>query len=252
VGHRSARRVRVTDAGAARLREGADLARHPAAAFPRLPKRAIFAEQNNSQEGSLIRVISPVRPAEGHPKGLRGYLAAKAYSAGSGSGRIRKTRPRATGCGPQQGNGYGWRSGCPACKQIREMLTEGGHPMTMADRIWARIGRHDGRHRQTVNRHRDLDDTLGGVRKAATRAAVAGVEQDAPEVAADFGRGQARLAVPDTIDFRCPDCGTPLTAFRKRRMRKGLRGATYSCADCPAIWEVSWGAGGEDVQATAV
>jgi predicted RNA-binding Zn-ribbon protein involved in translation (DUF1610 family) len=164
-------------------------------------------------------------------------------------------------------------------------VTEGAHPMTIADRIRAMTGRRDGRHRKTASRHRELDDTLAGIRRAATEAAqqsleaiahndlreaqrleriavefaaraasteaaMARFEQDAPEVATDYGR-QAPMPVPDSIDFSCPDCGMPLTAFRKRRMGKRYRGATYACPDCSMIWEVSWGAAGEDVQATA-
>jgi predicted RNA-binding Zn-ribbon protein involved in translation (DUF1610 family) len=131
--------------------------------------------------------------------------------------------------------------------------------MTMADRIRAMMGRSDGRHHKTASRHRARDDTLGGIRRdaaqaarhaATTEAATARVEQDAPEVAAHYGQ-HVEAPVPDSIDFSCPDCGTPLTAFRKRRVGRKYRGATYHCADCREVWEVSWGAAGEDVQATA-
>lgn len=157
--------------------------------------------------------------------------------------------------------------------------------MTMADRIRTMMGPRDGRHRTTASRHREPDDTLRGTIRAATEAAqqwreavarndlgearrlekvanelaahaasteaaMASTELDTPAFAAHHGQ-QAQGLVPEMIDFRCPDCGRPLTAFRKRRVGRKHRGATYSCADCDVIWEVSWGAAGEDVQATA-
>jgi hypothetical protein len=109
------------------------------------------------------------------------------------------------------------------------------------------LRRHDAQ--QVPRLQKDIAE-LDAVR-VGTEDALAGIERDAGQIAAEYRRQGENLRTPESIPFECPGCGADLVATSPRKLPGGRRGATYDCGGCDVIYSVSWGAAGDDVRARA-
>jgi hypothetical protein len=70
-------------------------------------------------------------------------------------------------------------------------------------------------------------------------------ERDAGSVAGEYRALGEQLRTPKSIDVDCTECRAPMVPWRPRKVTKGHMRATFTCAGCDAMREVTWGAAGE-------
>jgi DNA repair exonuclease SbcCD ATPase subunit len=109
------------------------------------------------------------------------------------------------------------------------------------------LRRHDAPEVKRLERAiKSMDAELGRQEAIKSKA-----EKDAGAVRAEYAGCQKALQTPESIPYKCPECGATLKPTAPKKLPKGRRAATYDCGGCDVIYGVSWGAAGGDVAVQA-